>query len=83
MGDSSIFRPVGKRKPCPICGRAADCLVASEGSTVGVICSRTESRQRCGRAGFLHLLRDDGPVWSASRQRVLKAARMLGEDSEK
>lgn len=79
---TDIFKPASKRNPCPVCNRPTGCLIASEGSTVAAICSRTESRQRIGTLGHLHLVVDRGPIWATTRHRVLKAARMLREDSE-
>ncbi len=77
------FGPVSSRSPCSVCGHADGCLVADEDGMLAVICRNTESRRRCGSAGWLHLLVDKGPVWSSSRQRVLKAAKRIAEDFEK
>jgi len=47
---------VSKHHPCPICGKADWCLVASDGSVA--ICPRIESNRRAGQAGYLHILGD-------------------------
>jgi hypothetical protein len=77
-----IFTPTTKRHACPVCHRAG-CLLADEQGTVAAVCRHVESGKPIGKLGCLHLVVDRGPVWSKSRQRVLKAARMLGEDSAK
>jgi len=59
MSECKMCR-VSRREPCPICGKHDWCLVAADGSAA--ICARIEdgSKKRCGEAGWLHILRDDG-----------------------
>ncbi|MCC7389535.1 MAG: hypothetical protein IT431_12275 [Phycisphaerales bacterium] len=54
------YRRVTKACPCPICERPDWCLVSRDDPPSRVICSRTESKQRWGEAGWLHVLRKDG-----------------------
>ncbi len=51
---------VSKANRCPICGKPDWCLVAADGSAA--ICARIAdgAQRRCGDAGWLHMLRDDG-----------------------
>ncbi len=79
---SNIFRPVSSRNRCLVCNSSTGCLIASEASTTAVICSHTESRKRCGTLGHLHLVVDKGPIWAPARQKIFKAARVLGEMNE-
>ncbi len=62
LGTDDAMDRVSRRNPCPICGKADWCLVASDESAA--ICARIDqgSVKRCGEAGFLHILRDD-PNW--------------------
>ena len=55
---ASWDRPV--TGPCPVCGKPDWCLVAEDGSAA--ICARIEegSVKRCGDAGWLHILRENG-----------------------
>jgi hypothetical protein len=57
------MRRVTRDKPCPICGRGDWCLIAEDGSAA--ICPRVEegSVKRCGDGGWLHILRDDRPMF--------------------
>ena len=47
---------VNEKRPCPVCGKPDWCLVAENGSKA--ICARIKegSIERCGGAGYLHLL---------------------------
>ena len=74
------WRRVSKREPCPVCGRPDWCLLAGpEGNPTAALCPRVESSNRCGEAGWLHVLRDDGPVWAPWRRTIRKAVRMMRE----
>ena len=55
---------VNRANPCPVCGKPDWCLVAADNSVA--ICQRIEdgSVKKCGEAGWLHRLSNDG--WSAS-----------------
>lgn len=70
MNDRNQWRRVCRNRPCPICERPDWCLVAADDSAA--ICARTESPKRCGKAGWLHRLRDDG--WRQLRRRVRSVA---------
>ncbi len=80
------YRRVTKACPCPICERPDWCLVSRDDPPSRVICSRTESKQRWGEAGWLHVLRKDGqrPVrvrkLHLSPQRPDTDLRRLAED---
>lgn len=52
------FTRVSARQRCPICGRPDWCMVryADDGEALAAICPRTESKHRCGDAGYLHAL---------------------------
>lgn len=56
--------------PCPICGRASWCLVSAEdpADPKAVICGRTAEGATIplGEAGYLHVRKSDGQVFSAS-----------------
>src|SRR5262245_33819829 len=66
MTDLNQWQRVRRDRPCPICERPGWCLLAADGSAA--ICARTESSKRCGEAGWLHRLRDDG--WRPARRIV-------------
>jgi 5S rRNA maturation endonuclease (ribonuclease M5) len=66
MSERNGWQRVRRGRPCPICERADWCLLATDGSAA--ICARTESAKRCGEAGWLHRLRDDG--WRPPRRIV-------------
>ncbi len=74
---TSIWQRVSKRRPCPVCGKPEWCLYAGpDNAPTAAICARTESPKRCGEAGWLHILRRDGPTWSPRVRRIeLSAAR--------
>ena len=74
------WRRVSKAKPCPVCGKPDWCLVTGpQGDSTAAICARVESPKRCGEAGWLHVLRDDGPAWPPWRRTIRKAVRMMTE----
>lgn len=50
------MRPATPAEPCPVCGKPDWCLVAPDGAAA--ICTRVESANRCGEAGWLHRLAD-------------------------
>lgn len=62
----SDWRRVSRARKCPICGRPDWCLLSRDASAA--ICARIESAKRCGDAGYLHRLRDDG--FRPERRRV-------------
>jgi hypothetical protein len=66
MSGRNGWQRVRRDRPCPICERPDWCLLATDGSAA--ICARTESAKRCGEAGWLHRLRDDG--WRLPRRIV-------------
>lgn len=58
---SSAWKRVSRGRPCPICGKADWCLIVGEDSNPeAAICSRIESSNRRGEAGWLHRLRTGG-----------------------
>jgi len=76
----SDWQRVSKRRPCPVCGKPDWCLVAGPmDAPAAAICARVESRKRCGEGGWLHVLRDDGPVWTPWRRTIGRAIRMMGQ----
>ena len=79
MTTKTSWRRVSKRRPCPVCGKADWCLYAGEPSNPeAAICARIESPKRCGAAGWLHLLRRDGPTWSPRVRRIELSAAKIG-----
>ncbi len=63
---STPWQRVNRRRLCPVCGKPDWCLTAGDtDDPAAVICARTESQKQCGEAGWLHVLRDDGPTWPA------------------
>jgi len=82
MSKSSTWQRVTKRRPCPVCGRPDWCMITGPAdSPTAVICARTESQKQCGAAGWLHVLRDDGPTWPAWKRTIPAAVRqMCGPD---
>jgi hypothetical protein len=66
MSERNQWRRVRSDRRCPICERPDWCLLAADGSAA--ICARIASSKRCGEAGWLHRLRDDG--WQPPRHRV-------------
>ncbi len=72
------WQRVSRRRPCPVCGRFDWCMYAGpDDAPTAVICPRTPSDQRAGEAGYLHILRTDGPTWPAWRQTLRRAVRMV------
>lgn len=69
------FRRVSKRQRCPVCGRHDWCLVrySGAGEALAAICPRTESKRRCGDAGYLHAL-DGGAFRKRSFDRRIQLA---------
>ena len=80
MSKSSTWQRVKKGRPCPVCGRHDWCMYAGPAdSPTAVICARIESPKRCGQAGWLHVLRDDGPTWPAWKRTIPAAVRMMSD----
>jgi hypothetical protein len=77
MTPASVFTLTAK---CPVCGRGG-CLVADENGTTAAVCRKVESPKRVGQLGFLHWVRDDGPVWSRDRTRIYQAAARLATEA--
>ena len=78
MGKSSIWQRVSKRRPCPVCEKPDWCLFAGEPSNPdAAICPGSNRRSNAVKAGWLHVLRRDGPTWSPRVRRIeLSAARI-------
>jgi len=80
MAQRGEWRRVSKRRPCPVCGKPDWCLFAGpDEAPDAVICPRVESPKRCGEAGWLHVLRRDGPAWPRWRQTLRRAIGMMAE----
>jgi len=78
MSRRGDWQRVSKRRRCPVCGRADWCLYAGPADApTAVICARVESSKRAGEAGWLHVLRNDGPVWTPWRRNLGRAIRMM------
>jgi len=59
------WRRTTRGQRCPVC-RHAGCLFAGpHDRPTAVICVHVESREWIGELGWLHVLDDRGPVWSA------------------
>ncbi len=58
---------VNAGRPCPVCKKAAWCLVCPTGKSA--ICSRVESRKKCGEAGWLHRLDEPIPSFTPPPKR--------------
>lgn len=72
------WRRVSKRRPCPVCRKPDWCVFSGPANAPSAaICARVESRKRCGEAGWLHVLRDDGPVWAPWRRTISQAVRIM------
>jgi hypothetical protein len=68
------WKRVCKARPCPVCGRPEWCFFAgNERLPSAAICVRVESAKRCGEAGWIHRLRDDGGVWSPTNLLIFDA----------
>ena len=78
--NKSDWQRVSKRRPCPVCGKPDWCVYAGPAEApTAVICARVESAKRCGEAGWLHVLRTDGPVWAPWKRTLRRAVRLLAE----
>jgi hypothetical protein len=65
------WQRVSKRRKYPVCGRPDWCpYIGPPDNPEAAICARVESSKRCGEVGWLHRLRDDGPVWSPTRRLI-------------
>jgi len=74
------WQRVSRRRVCPICERPDWCVYAGpDDAPTAVLCARTESAKRCGDAGWLHVLRDDGPAWPPWRRTITKAVKMMAD----
>ena len=76
MPDNEKMLRVSRENSCPVCDKPDWCLVAEDGSAA--ICARIEegSVKKCGDAGWLHVLRNNGHNGhrrSASKRQVLKS----------
>jgi len=72
------WQRVSRTRPCPICHKGSLCLcLTSEVGVEAAICRRELSRQPCGKAGWLHLLRDS-PTWSPRILRIERSAQQIG-----
>jgi hypothetical protein len=81
MTSRSIWQRVSRCRPCPVCGRADWCLFTGDNDHPdAAICSRVESPKRCGEAGWLHVLRRDGPTWSPRIRRIELSAARIGAE---
>jgi len=81
MNSTSTWQRVSKRQPCPICSKPDWCMFAGpEDSPEAVICARIESATRCGEAGWLHHLRNDGPTWSPRVHKIELSAARIGAE---
>lgn len=79
-GAGQHWQRVGKRRPCPICHKTDWCLVAGPADCpAAVICARVESPKQCAEAGWLHVLRNDGPVWAPWRRSPSQAG-LIGDE---
>ena len=71
----SEWKRVNRQCPCPVCEKPDWCLyTGSDVAPTAAICARIESEKQCGEAGWLHVLRDDGPAWPAWRRTIHTAA---------
>ena len=71
---SSTWQRVSRRRPCPVCQKPDWCLfTGGDDAPTAAICARVESDRRAGEAGWVHRLRDDGPVWTPTRRLVCAA----------
>lgn len=80
MASRSTWQRVSRRRPCPVCHKPDWCLFAgSPENPTAAICARVESSKRCGEAGWLHVLRDDGPAWPPWRRTIRRPVKMMAE----
>jgi len=77
----SDWKRVSKARPCPICGKGDWCgYVGPDDDPEAVICSRVESPNRRGAAGWLHRLRDDPQRGGRPiRRRIIPTRRLQSE----
>ena len=74
------WQRVTRRQQCPVCDKSDWCLFAGDPrNPAAAICARVESKKRCGEAGWLHVLRDDGPTWPPWRRTIRRAVKMMAE----
>ena len=76
----SDWKRVSRARPCPICSKSDWCLLTGpDDSPSAAICARVESAKRVGDqgAGWLHVLRNDGPTWPEWKRTVHIAAKQL------
>jgi len=84
MTQPGDWRRVTRRRPCPICDKPDWCLYAGDDDLPdAAICARVESPKRCGEAGWLHVLRRDGPAWPPWRRSLRRAVHMATETPHK
>ena len=77
------WKRVSRARPCPVCERPDWCLYAGDDNAPSAaICARVESDKLAGDqgAGWLHVLRNDGPSWPGWKRTVRVAARGLGPE---
>jgi hypothetical protein len=78
---TSNWQRVSKRRPCPICAKPDWCMFAGPAdSPRAAICARVESPKHCGEAGWLHVLRDDGPAWPTWRRTINLAVKTMSAE---
>jgi len=78
MSRAGEWKRVSRRRPCPICQKPDWCVyVGNDRAPAAVICARVESGKRCGEAGWLHILRQDGPTWAPWRSTIRRAIKMM------
>jgi hypothetical protein len=70
------WKRVSRSSPCPVCERPDWCLLAADESAA--ICSRVESKKRCGEAGWLHRL--TSAPWSGQCVRRLPLVASAGRN---
>jgi hypothetical protein len=73
MPNALLPRPWRYSRRCPICRRGG-CIVAGP-SAVAAVCVHTESKQRIGTIGWLHVLDNGGPLWSSWRCSLQRLAK--------
>ncbi len=56
-----------KRRPCAVCGGSGCLRAGPHDSPSAVVCARIKSGRKVGTIGFLHVLSDNGPTWTAWR----------------
>lgn len=72
------WKRVSRRRPCPVCEKDDYCGYAGDDSAPSAaICMRIESDKPTKNGGWLHKLRDDGPLWAPRKRTVHIAAKDL------